>query len=291
MIVLTETTDNLQAVLGGSVTTNQLNCFTTWRDITTSEYTPGRTVVNTNNTTDVNIVPAPTSSTKRIVDTITIYNKDTVSATVTIKFDANGTEYILFKATLAASEIIEYTDGAGFKVFSNAGSIKNSINQGNNTVSNSLSSAVLGSDQTNNNASANTMQDVTGLSFSVTSTKIYWFRFIIQYTSAATTTGSRWAINGPANSLIGYTQSWGLSAVGTSGTDVFTQHSAAAYDSPASSNATSPTATSGQANIAIIEGFITPSADGTVVARFASEISGSAIVAKAGSVVYYQQLT
>lgn len=43
-------------------------------------------------------------------------------------------------------------------------------------------------------------------------------------------------------------------------------------------------------NIAVIEGFITPSANGTVIARFASEITASAIVAKAGSIVMYQQV-
>lgn len=50
------------------------------------------------------------------------------------------------------------------------------------------------------------------------------------------------------------------------------------------------TKTQGQANIAIMEGLITPSANGTVVARFASEVSASAIVAKAGSTVFYQQV-
>ena len=35
---------------------------------------------------------------------------------------------------------------------------------------------------------------------------------------------------------------------------------------------------------------ITATADGSVIARFASEISASAIVAKAGSVVYYHRV-
>jgi len=57
-----------------------------------------------------------------------------------------------------------------------------------------------------------------------------------------------------------------------------------AYDNPAASNATSA-ATGG--NIAIIEGFIRPSANGTLIARFASEVANSAITAKAGSIVQY----
>lgn len=114
MIILTETTDNLQAVLGGNVTTNQLQCITSWRDITTTAYTPGRTVAVTNNTTDVNIVPAPAASTQRVVDHISIYNADTVPAAVTIKYDANGTEYTLHKQTIANGEFITYTEGVGW---------------------------------------------------------------------------------------------------------------------------------------------------------------------------------
>lgn len=290
MIILTETTDNLQVVLGGAITTNQLRCYATWRDVTTSTYTPGRTVTNTNSTTDVDVVEAPASSTQRVVDTLTIYNADTANAVVTVKFDANGTEYELIKVTLAPQERLEYVEGQGFSVYTTAGALKNSLNQGNNATSSSLSTTVLGGDVTNNNASANTIADITGLSFAVNSGNTYYFKFIIWYTAAATTTGARFSINGPTNSLLGYRTSSGLSAAATAGTDVFTDVNVAAYDSPAASNASSPTATSGQANIAILEGLITPTANGSVIARFASEVSSSAIVAKAGSVVYYQQV-
>lgn len=116
MIVLTETTDNLQAVLAGAITTNQLNCLASWRDVTTTAYTPGRTAINTNSTTDVNVVAAPASSTQRVIDFVSIYNADTVAAVVTVKLDANGTEYPIVKMTLAAGETLEYVDGAGWSV-------------------------------------------------------------------------------------------------------------------------------------------------------------------------------
>lgn len=119
MIILTSTTDNLQAVLGGAVTTNQMRCVTSWRDVTTTAYTPGRTVANTNNTTDVNIVPAPAASTQRVVDFINVYNADTVSQVLTIKLDDNGTEYILWSGTLRSGEVLTYVDGGGW--FVNAG--------------------------------------------------------------------------------------------------------------------------------------------------------------------------
>lgn len=149
----------------------------------------------------------------------------------------------------------------------------------------------MASDVTNNNASANTIADVTGLSFSVTAGEGYWFKFRILYTAAATTTGSRWSVNGPASpTMLAFRASNGLSAAGTAGTDVMTEVNAAAYDSPAASNASSPTATANQGNVAVIEGFIQPSANGTVIARFASEVSSSAIVAKAGSLLEWYRV-
>lgn len=283
MIILTETTDSLQVVLGGAITTNQLKCMASWRDIVASpaSYTPGRTLADTNDTTDVDIVAAPAASTQRVVDFISIFNTDTVNATVTIKFDASGTEYTLFKTTLAAGEKLEYQEGQGFKVIATSGAIKQSINQGNNTIGSSLTAVVLGSDVTNNNASANTIADVTGLSFSVVSGHTYYFQFIIPYTAAATTTGSRWSINGPAG-----VATWS-SEYSLTGTTTTRNANVLTYDLPAGSNATSAATTN---NRAIIEGYITPSADGTVIARFASEVSNSAIVAKTGAVCYYQQL-
>lgn len=131
---------------------------------------------------------------------------------------------------------------------------------------------------TNNNASANTIADVTGLSFSVVSGSIYWFKFIILYTSAATTTGSRWSISGPSSpTLLRYYSKYTLTAT------TETTNYLAAYDTPAAASATSLTT----GNLAIIEGMIQPSGNGTVIARFASEVSGSAITALAGSFVMY----
>ncbi len=56
-----------------------------------------------------------------------------------------------------------------------------------------------------------------------------------------------------------------------------------AYGLPAASNLTSAVNTAG--NMAIIEGVITPTANGNVQLRFASEVASSAITAKAGSYV------
>lgn len=142
------------------------------------------------------------------------------------------------------------------------------------------SMAFLSADVTNANATANTMQDVTGLSFPVVAGKRYWFRIRIDYTAAATTTGSRWSINGPASpTRLHYRSMYSLT------TTTFTNNwHVTSYDFPAASNATSATTT---ANLVEIDGWITPSANGTVVVRFASEVASSAITAKAGSFIDY----
>ncbi len=132
----------------------------------------------------------------------------------------------------------------------------------------------LGSDVINNNATANTLADCTGLSFPVTSGTRYRFYATIWYTSAAGTTGSRWTLNGPAATNLTYRSQYALTAT----TNTF--NNAVAYGIPAASNASTPN-TAG--NIAIIEGTILPSANGTVVVRFASEVANSAITCKAGS--------
>jgi hypothetical protein len=132
-------------------------------------------------------------------------------------------------------------------------------------------------DTVNNASGANTLADVTGLSFVVTAGTTYYFKAFIRYTSAATTTGSRWVLNGPALTALTYWSTYTLTA--TSRTYI----TATAWNIPAASNASSLTA----GNLAVIEGTVTPSADGTVQVRFASEISGSAITAKTGSYIEY----
>ena len=140
----------------------------------------------------------------------------------------------------------------------------------------------LDSDVVNNNATANTIADVTGLSFPVVAGEMYWFAFDIWYTAAATTTGSRWSINGPGSpTFLLFGSEYSLAATTTTrNANVLT------YDLPAASNATSSSTGHNQARI---WGGIIPSSGGNVIARFASEVSNSAITAKAGSRVQWQR--
>lgn len=132
---------------------------------------------------------------------------------------------------------------------------------------------ILTTDRINNNATLNTIADVTGLSFPVSSGVTYHFKFFIVYTSALAGTGSRWCINGPATTNLNYHSFYSSGGTGRTNNEALI-----AYNVPGTCNTNSGSAAS---NIAEIEGIITPSANGTVIARFASEIANSAITAKA----------
>lgn len=116
MIILSSTTDVLEIVLLGSVTTNQLEVTTAFRDITSTTYTAGRQLSVTNNTTDVAIVSSPVASTSRVVDLINIYNKDTVTQEIIIKFNDNGTDYILYRNFIDPLQTITFIEGTGWSV-------------------------------------------------------------------------------------------------------------------------------------------------------------------------------
>lgn len=122
--------------------------------------------------------------------------------------------------------------------------------------------------------------NVTGLSFAVSANQTYHFHAVIFYTSASANTGSRWSLTGPTFSQLAYTSRYTLTAT------TQTLNFLAAYDAPAAANASSLTA----GNIAIIEGFVRPSANGTVQIRSATETANSTITALAGSFLKYDQV-
>lgn len=135
----------------------------------------------------------------------------------------------------------------------------------------------ISTDVTNSNAVANTLADVTGLSFNVTAGILYHFYAIIPYTSASPSNGSRWTIDAPATTLLNYTSRYTINATSE------TVNYANAINVPTGCNNNS----NPNGNLAIIEGLIKPSANGTLQIRFASEGANAAITAKAGASLEY----
>lgn len=273
MLLLASTSDKIR--LTTSAATN-VDVQASYVDLVApSTVTPGRlnTAITTATTTDV--VASPGASTFRTLKLLSVRNKSTTTANDVTVIHTDGTTAVeVIKVTLLAGEALIYDEHAGFLIRTALGAAKTAAATG------QLNIVPLTGDVTNNNASANTIADVTGLTFPVLSGVSYYWKAAIGFTAAATTTGSRWAVNGPASPThLAYTSRYPLTAT----TETFNY--ATAYDIPAAANATSLTT----GNVAVIEGVITPSADGTVAMRFASEISSSAIVAKTGSVLQWMR--
>lgn len=285
MLLLDTTSDVLRLVTSGTPGIDVFGCAVDMNPSNSDRPVPVNQATAIASAATTTIFSAPASGVYRTVKVLTIRNKHaTTSNTVTVEFYNGTTAYELVKAVLPAGFTLHYHEAAGFWVTDAAGS--NLMTQAQGTIQaavNSTNLVVLSADVINNNAVANTIASVTGLSFAVTAGQTYVFRFTIDYTAAATTTGSRWSISGPAVTRLAYRSQYSLTTTSETVNSGLT-----AYDLPAASNATSA-ATGG--NTAIVEGVITPSADGTVIARCASEVTSSAITAKAGSLLkWYRTL-
>jgi len=284
MIILPTTSDKITLTTSS---TADIECHASYVDFTTSSSTAGRknTVVTTVQST-AEVVAAPAAATYRTVKTITVTNTHaSTTNTITIVHTDGTTPVSLFTVDLLAGWSLHYNERAGWSMRGLDGRDLQDIGTFplreptafNNRV-------ILTGDVVNADAVANTIADVTGLSFAVTSGVRYWFKFRIRYTAASTNTGSRWSVNGPAApTSLYFRPAYAASTVSETIVQGLT-----AYDLPAASNTQSPYGTLG--NIARIVGWIVPSTDGTLIARFASEVAASAITAKIGSFVEWGTL-
>jgi hypothetical protein len=275
MILLSSPDDTLELLTGAAVSTDYYVVFKDEPDGVL-----GQLNGNTTTATTTVIMSGRNFAPVRTVKYLSIKNRHaSTPQTVTLKLDIATVERHLTPAvTLAAGEMLEYTEGRGWALLSAGGVIK-TIAASATTFG--LNVVTLASPVANAEAVANTLASVTGLSFAVVAAETYWFKFTIPYTSAATTTGSRWTILGPtAPTALNYVSRYTIDATSE------TVNYATAYGIPAASNATSLAA----GNVALIEGVIKPSVDGTVIAQFASEVTVSAVTALAGATLQWMRV-
>ena len=123
--MILDTLTKLEAVLAGVITTNQPDVVVDYVD-----YSPQNkpTLVSTvttplNSTTDVTILAAPTNPRREPVR-ISIYNRDTASATVIVKTDKSGTERPLIRVTLLTLETLNWENGLGWYALTATGQRK-----------------------------------------------------------------------------------------------------------------------------------------------------------------------
>lgn len=123
---LTNTTETLQVILAGAVTTNHSVVTVDYGENTATTFVAGKQRSTTNGTTAVNILNAPASAnTQRIVELLTMTNQDTAPITVTIRTNDGGTLGTQFgPVTLQVGERIQFATDTGFTVYTVTGAVK-----------------------------------------------------------------------------------------------------------------------------------------------------------------------
>lgn len=173
MLLLTSTADKIQVITD---TASLVNVHASWVDHNAGTITPGRanTVINSITTTDV--VASPAASTQRNVQTLTVKNRDSSVAVVTIQHTDGTTIAQLYSGVLLAGDQLIFMDGVGFQL---TGSIDTQARQRLNTDFTTVSA---------------TTALVSGLS-KVLSIGSWAFRHSIVYRSSIGSVGLKIAVN------------------------------------------------------------------------------------------------
>ena len=159
LFVLDSTTKTLKVNLTAAPAAANPEFTVAYADSNGTIFTEGSTDGVLNGTTDVTLVSAPPSGYRRIIKSMSIYNKDTASVTVNLKYDNNGTQRIAQRIPLATTET--YTlDGT----FDNTGSLKTSFNRGDPLLT-SLSGTVWQASTPTNQITLNGINFISGPAF------------------------------------------------------------------------------------------------------------------------------
>lgn len=117
-MILDATDKSIKVILSEAHTTTACDIAAAWEDITTTTFTPGATDTTSNGVTAVIAVAAPAASTQRRVKEMTIYNADTVSHVVTVRYVNGASTRLLTKQTISPGQTLQYDTGYGWTVVS-----------------------------------------------------------------------------------------------------------------------------------------------------------------------------
>jgi len=109
-IILDATTKTIKVIMSGVAATTNPDFVAAWADNNGTTFAEGASDGALNGTTDVTAVAAPAASTRRIIKSLYIENRDTAAVTLTIKYDNNGTQRTIAKVTLQVGDTWS-TDG------------------------------------------------------------------------------------------------------------------------------------------------------------------------------------
>lgn len=133
MINLNSTSKSLTVLLGGAVATTELPWTADYIDITvaTAEATSeDATNGVTTGATPVEVVPAPESGISRQISRVSLFNVDTASVTVTVRYLDGASNRTLMKSILPVGFGLHYESSRGWYVASTTGAILSSGDTG-----------------------------------------------------------------------------------------------------------------------------------------------------------------
>ena len=104
MIVLDSTSKSITIVMSGAAATTNPSYTTAYADNNGTSFTEGASDGVLSGTTPVTVISAPASSTRRIVNTITVENNDTAAVTITVGYVNGANTRVIAKVTLQVGD-------------------------------------------------------------------------------------------------------------------------------------------------------------------------------------------
>lgn len=269
MIHLLGTTDKLQLITSSAA---NIDVVASYFDAVASGLTSpigGRQATTIAAAATTDIVATPAASAIRNVKSLFIRNRHaSLSCDVTVIVNISATLYELHKATLRASEALEYIEGLGFFTLA-PGRLDRRLRVASDVVNATTAFA-----------------DVTGLTCPVQNGKTYNFEAHLIHVNNATTTGSQFGINGPSLSNVH------VATIDTVTPSVTGAALSAGAATAVNTAATAQTTGSTTNRLGILSGVFTAGADGTFAIRCASEVAVAAgLTVRAGSWCHLWEMT
>jgi len=110
MLVLDTTTKSITVAMSGAAATTNPDFVTAYSDDNGTTFVEGSSDGALSGTSQVTLVSAPAASTRRLIKTIYVENKDTAAVTITVTLNNNGTLRNIAKVTLQVGDTWS-TDG------------------------------------------------------------------------------------------------------------------------------------------------------------------------------------
>lgn len=275
MLLLTSASDIVRVVTGSSAA---VHVHASWVDNASGTITPGRTnTASITGAATTTVVASPAGGAQRNVKHLNITNAHASASTlVTVQhYDGTVSDDLMGVTLLAGENLVLDAEGTW---------THHDANGAEYAPATKLDVCVrCTADSTH--ATAATFADITGLQVAVKSGRHYAVEAYLAHINNATTTGSQFAFGGVAmTGMIASTIDTVTASVTAS---VHSAGSVAAINTAI----TAQTTGSAAITMAVIAGWINPSADGTFALRATSEVTvASGLIVKAGSWMRVREL-